>query len=106
MDVSFVLQVPVADQIDLRQLTEGIASRSEIVESRPFDGETVVQALVVLSASTYPYFKSWMASRREKSKHTYVSIDGMRLRGFTAQEVVRISREIEHRLGSDATKGD
>ena len=103
MDLSLVVQVPVADQQDLRQLVESSPSSGRIIESRPFDGEAVVQALLVLSPTIYPFFRTWITSRSERAKNTYVSIDGMRLKGFTAREVARITEEIEQRLKNDDT---
>ena len=103
MDLSLVVQVPVADQEDLRQLVESSASGERVIESRPFDGETVVQVLLVLSPAIYPFFRTWITSRSERAKNTYVSIDGMRFKGFTAREVTRITGEIEQRLKNDDT---
>jgi hypothetical protein len=101
MGLSLVVQVPVADQEDLRQLVESSPSSGRIIQSRPFDGETVVQALLLLSPATYPFFRTWITSRTEKAKNTFVSIDGMRLKGFTPKEVLRITEEIERRLKND-----
>jgi hypothetical protein len=101
MDLSLLVQVPVTEQDELQQLVERLASEGQIVESRPFDGETVVQALVVLLPATYPFFHTWIKSRSERAKNTYVSIDGMRLKGFTAEEVSRITGEVKQRLEND-----
>ena len=101
MNLSVLVQVPLGDQEDLQQLVENSVSEGGVTESRPFDGATVVQALLVLSSSTYPFFRTWITSRSQKTKNTYVSVDGMRLKGFTATEVKRIIQQIEERLKDD-----
>jgi len=101
MDIAVVIQVPVADQDELERLVSALAPQTPVIESRPFDGATLVQALVILSSTTYPFFRTWITSRSEKAKNTYVSIDGMRLKGFTAKEVTRITKEIDLRVKSD-----
>ena len=106
MAISFIVQVPPADEEDLRQLLDGLKTETSVVHSRPFDGETVVQALVALPAALYPYFHTWIAKRTERSKSTYVSIDGMRFKGYTATDVVFIAKELERRLQDDTTELD
>jgi len=101
MALSVVVQVPVADRHELQELAESLASEAQVVESRPFDGESVVQTLLVILPSTYPFFYTWIKSRSERAKNTYVSVDGMRLKGFTAEEVSRIASEIRQRVAND-----
>jgi len=101
MSMGLVIQVPVGDQPDLERLLVAVASQAHPIESRPFDGATLVQALVILSPATYPFFRTWITARSERAKNTYVSIDGMRLRGFTAKEVVRLTKEIDMRVTGD-----
>ena len=103
MSLSLVVQVPIADRDDLQQLAEYVAPEPTVAESRPFDGESMVQTLLVLLPSTYPFFHTWIKSRSERAKNTYVSLEGMRLKGFTSDEVLHITGEIERRLGNETT---
>jgi hypothetical protein len=106
MALSLSVQVPVTDREELQQLVESLAPGGRVVESRPFDGEAVVQTLLVLLPSTFPFFHTWIKSRSERAKNTYLSVDGMRLKGFTAGEVSRIAGEIRERLGNDDSELD
>jgi hypothetical protein len=100
MSVTIAVLVPTSDQAELAELPTEF-NASPVVDSRPFDGEAVVQALVTISTATYPFFRTWIRSRIEKAKHTSVAIDGITLKGYTSTEVENILRYVQKSLEAD-----
>lgn len=95
MEITIAVRVPEDDVEALRVLRMELGSEDEIVTAHPFDGETVVQLLVVLVGASYPYFRSWLKSRATSRKSYTVVHDGTELTGYTAGEVESILNRLE-----------
>ncbi|MGI5238688.1 hypothetical protein [Dactylosporangium sp. CA-139066] len=85
-----LVQVPPADVDDLSALAEA----AEIVEARPFDGETMLQILYILSPSSLTALVTWIRARAASRKHYRIVVDGVELTGYTAAETERVLAEL------------
>lgn len=94
-ELRLAVLVPESDIEDAESLATAIKSELSPMRIKPFDGAVLVQVVMVAAPSVYPYFRTWMRSRVEQRKSTEVVIDGVRIRGFNAEEVERIFDKIE-----------
>ena len=90
-----IVRLPAGDAQDLNDLVQGLGSDEDVEMVHPFDGATVVQVLVVLSATTLPFFRTWVKARLEARKGFVILRDGQELRGYTADEVEQIMRILD-----------
>lgn len=100
MTLPIAIRVPQADRHDLEAL---LRSQGEDVESisvsRPFDGESVVQAVVILSGVSYPFFRTWLNSRAASRKSFSIVRNGTEISGYTSTEAAKIIKELDAELG-------
>lgn len=108
MTLPIAIRVPQADRADLEAL---LLSQGEDVESiavsRPFDGESVVQAVVILSGVSYPFFRTWLNSRTASRKTFSIVRNGTEISGYTSAEAAKIIKELDVEFGHqpDETEG-
>ena len=95
MGATVAIQVPPADAEDLRSLLADLVSDAPLIESRPFDGESVSQVVVVLSTFGTSVFKAWLRARVDLAKNTSVSIDGMQFNGVNPGQIEQIMQAID-----------
>lgn len=102
MSPTIAVQVPESEGSDLRELAETLASSLEVepdfVAVHPFDGEALVQVVIMLTTAAYPYFHSWLRARSSAGKGCYIAVKGMKLRGYTSEEVAEILKTIENHM--------
>lgn len=95
MTLSVIVQLPASDASELRALVEEVDSGEEVEMVHPFDGETVAQVLLAVSAASLPYFRIWARARVEARKGFTILHEGKELRGYTADEVERILKILQ-----------
>lgn len=103
MEIPIAIRVPEEDIEELRKLQKGVGSTDEIVVAHPFDGETVVQLVILLSSAGYPFFRSWLTYRATARKSYSVVHNGTELTGYTASEVETILKRLD---GAAPTPGE
>ena len=94
-----ILQVPFEEQEDLLALADEVAEDVELVH--PFDGETVAQLALLVSAVTLPFVRAWIKLRIESRKSFVVIHDGHEYRGYTPQEIEQILRMLAAAADAD-----
>ena len=94
MDEFVIVQVPEGDADDLAGLAAIAAEDEDVQMIHPFDGDTVAQILVVLSATTLPFFKTWMSARLNARKSIEVVRKGTKIKGASADDVVNIMQAL------------
>ncbi len=67
---------------------------SDKVTARPFDGETVVQALVPLSLATLPLIRTWIRQHFETKRNYRITCEGIEVAGYSADEAYDILRTL------------
>lgn len=95
--VEIAVSVPVVDSNNLSELAEGLLSEDPPFENRSLDGETMVTVIVTLTTLGIPYFKVWLNSRVAEKKYARVSIDGIRIDGYSEADVTRIYELVNRR---------
>jgi hypothetical protein len=87
--VNISVQVPPEDRSALDDLLArlGLSADAEITEVHPFDGETVVQSVVALTAVGTPALRAWLRARVDERKAFRVVYDGVEYTGYTSEEV-------------------
>lgn len=83
---AIAVRVPESDAADLQALAESIGCNSEQEVAHPFDGETVIQTILVLGPVTYPFFRTWVTNRASQRKNFSIVHNGTELKGYTAAE--------------------
>lgn len=105
-----LVSVDIADADDLAELTRLYAhaqSEDQLVDVRSLGGETVVSALVLITAGTLPYLRGWILARAEARKHTSITLNGLTIKGYTAHEAQRLISALDEHgaaLGVKAEK--
>lgn len=91
-----VIQVPATDRKDLNKLITQLAHEpGDVLESRAFDGATVLTLLVSVSAGTAAVLRTWLMARATTRKSTKATIDGKHFEGYTKDEVLAIMEAIK-----------
>lgn len=98
---TIAVRVPEDELEVLGDLIKSLGGNSVPAVARPFDGETVVQATIVLSAALFPYFRMWSLNRVAARKTFSIVHNGTELRGFTAAEVERLLNVLSAALPAD-----
>lgn len=101
MPLTVAVQVPTSDRADLQVLIDDMGASDDLVAAHPFDGEAFVQTVVILSSVGFPYFRTWLRSRADAGKHCSVAFKGMKLRGYTHEEVNDIIQKLTDRFPDD-----
>lgn len=83
---TIAVRVREDDTSDLQALLDALGAATDPEVAHPFDGETVVQAIVVLGAGAFPFFRAWVEARTAQRKHFSIVTNGTELKGYTAQE--------------------
>lgn len=83
---------------ELEEFLAGVNSDAEVMMTRPFDGETAVQAVVLLSSVSFPFFQTWLRRRAEARKAYRIVVDGTELTGYSSAEVERILTIVQKTL--------
>lgn len=83
---AIAVRVPESDAADLQALVDSIGCNSELEVAHPFDGETVIQTILVLAPVTYPFFRTWVTNRASQRKNFSIVHNGTELKGYTAAE--------------------
>jgi hypothetical protein len=105
MNLPIAVRVPETDRADLESLMAEVdADADSISAARPFDGETVVQGVLVLSGVVYPYFRSWLTQRGSARKSFSVIHNGTELKGYTREEALAILEKLD-RTAHNASPG-
>jgi hypothetical protein len=96
METAIAICVPRQDASDLAELLQATGGDpTDLQTTRPFDGEGVVQSLVVISLATFPYFKSWMTQRAAARKSFSIIHEGIELRGYSAHEAAKVIETLQ-----------
>ena len=98
LGATVAVQVPVEDREDLRELMQELGEVNGVVAAHPFDGEAIVQGVVVLTTATLPHFRAWLKARTEARKSYSVAVKGMKLTGYSADDVTKIVTAIENQI--------
>jgi hypothetical protein len=90
MEHTIIVQVPSSDTADLSQLDE----TASLTETRPFDGESMVQILYVLGPGTLTTLITWIRARASSRKHFRIVVNGIEMNGYTANEAKRVVNQL------------
>jgi shikimate kinase len=90
MSPTMSLQVPVDEVESLEELLRTLQAPSETSRLHPFDGETVVQAVVTLSGAAIPILRIWLRARVEARKSYRLVYDGTEYEGYDVKEIERL----------------
>lgn len=102
MSFSVAVRVPASDLNDLREMIAAQGdTHGEIQTARPFDGETVVQVVVLLTGAGYPVFRTWLKSRTDSRKTYSIIHNGTELRGYTPKEAERVINALDQIAAND-----
>lgn len=100
MTFSVFVQVPIGEDADLQALLDQAGSPdSQLIETHPFDGETVIQAALVLIPTSMSVLKTWLRSRANERKSFKIAYRGIELSGYTPAEADQIIQRLEKDLG-------
>jgi hypothetical protein len=92
---TLIIQVPTTDRKELDKLITRLEHEpGDVLESRAFDGATVLTLLVSVSAGTAAVLRTWLITRATTRKSTKVTIDGKHFEGYTKNEVLAIMAAI------------
>lgn len=107
MDLLIAVRLPESDRHDLETLLiSGGWDSNSIATSRPFDGESVVQAIVALSATSYPFFRTWLTTRASTRKSFAFVHNGTELKGYTPSEAAKILEILDREQERAQSDGD
>ena len=98
MSLDLAVEVPTADEADLVELAGLLDAEPTVVRSHPFDGENAIQLVLLLTTAGYPYFRTWLTARANSGKQCSVVVKGMKLSGYSANEVETILKTLEKSL--------
>jgi hypothetical protein len=101
MTIAIMVQVTEDDTSDLQTLLETANSTSPLIEARPFDGESVVQVMLILTPATFAALKTWIRSRAEQRKAFKIAYNGIELSGYTPAEAEQLLNRIELDVKAD-----
>jgi hypothetical protein len=85
--VNVSVQVPPEDRSALDDLLRSLDHSTEVTEVHPFDGETMVQSVLAVTAVSTPVIRAWLRARVDQRKTFRVVYDGVEYTGYTADEV-------------------
>jgi hypothetical protein len=95
MTTIVTVQLPSAERDDLEHLAAGLPERPVMVESRAFDGGTVLTALVALGPPALLVLRSWLRGRSEERRATKITVDGKQFEGYSADEVIAVLEALD-----------
>lgn len=87
---TIAVQVPADDADELEKLLAELDQEQDLVGSRPFDGQVLVTALVIISGGAFGVLRTWIRARADARKEYRVVVDGMEMTGYSGAEVERI----------------
>lgn len=100
MNLPIAVRVPESDRHDLEALLKaGEWDSDSIATSRPFDGASVMQAIVLLTTTGYPFFRTWLMSRAEMRKTFSIVHNGIELKGYTPSDAAKILETLDRESG-------
>ncbi|MEV4535276.1 hypothetical protein AB0J82_15735 [Asanoa sp. NPDC049518] len=85
-----VIQIPAAERPDFERLSRELGQELPTIESKPLDGALVAQAIVLIGIPALATLRAWLLARTAARQATMVSWKGVKLRGYTAEEVDQI----------------
>jgi hypothetical protein len=97
--IDVVLSVPLRDRDDLTRLARSLNGNASADESRSLDGVTLATALVAITPSSIAVLKAWLVARLEAKKGCVMSFGGVKLQGYSADEVEKIVGVLRRELG-------
>jgi hypothetical protein len=90
------VQVPEDELESLQDLTHLTDTTMEdSIVAHPFDGLTMVQILLPITAGTVAILRTWISERQKARKEYRIFADGLDLSGYTASEAVRILESLQ-----------
>ncbi|MFF3639083.1 hypothetical protein [Streptomyces sp. NPDC002250] len=89
------IEVDLLDRDDLEQLAAHVDATPVVIEVRALDGDTLLQAVIAVTATALPVIRTWLLQRAENKKATVVSWDGNRIQGYSAKEVMGILEALQ-----------
>lgn len=98
-----LIAVPTEDASDLSELQKSLIQPGTAIESKPFDGITMLQVLVPLTAASIPVLTTWIKSRFELRRTQTVSFKGMKFTGYSPDEIEQLKKLLE---AGSASSGD
>lgn len=97
--VDVVITVPYDDLGDLTSLARELETGLSPIESRSLDGATTAAALVAVATTSIPVLRAWLVARLDAKKGSVVSFEGVKLQGYSANEVEKIVKLLRRELG-------
>lgn len=99
MALSISVQVPIDDSASLRELGQQLDQSVDVADLHPFDGETVSEAVFVVTAVGIPLIKAWLNAQVAMRKRFRVVHDGTEYEGYTPEEVEQLVRVLRADAG-------
>lgn len=98
-----VIAVPEAEALELARLQDTLPQNTTPIQSKPFDGVTMLQILVPVTVASIPIIKTWVKARFEHRKTQAISFKGMKFTGYSATEVKELIELLDSEIaaGSD-----
>ncbi|MFB7576275.1 hypothetical protein [Streptomyces sp. NPDC056165] len=84
------IEVDLLDRDDLERFVARVDPAPTVIEVRALDGDTLLQAVIVITLSTLPVIRTWLLQRAVNKKATVVSWKGNRIQGYSAEDVIGI----------------
>ncbi|MFE7721906.1 hypothetical protein ACFU44_23005 [Nocardia rhizosphaerihabitans] len=98
MAIEVGISVPVEDREGLDKLARQLGATDGSFERRALDGATVVTVMTGLSVAAFPFFKTWVQAKVAEKKTYTINIDGRTLKGYTADDAIRILKTVEQAI--------
>lgn len=96
-----LIAVPTEDEAELTALSNALHDETTTLDSKPFDGATVIQLLVPVTAASIPVLTTWIKARFEHRKNQSISYKGMKFTGYSPDEVEQLMELLEGEDFSD-----
>lgn len=87
MTQNALIAVPDNDAADLEALQQSLGLEQHALESKAFDGITMLQILVPVTIATIPVLKTWINARYKHRRSQTVSLKGVKFSGYSPNEI-------------------
>lgn len=99
--VEVLVEVQLEGAIDLQTLLEQTNSKSIAHESRALDGDTVLAAIVTITAGGLGVLRTWIRAQTEQHKAFTVRLNGRTFKGYSARDVEQLVAALDAAIRSD-----
>jgi hypothetical protein len=98
---AITIQVSATERAELESLVAELGAGSRLLTNRPFDGATLVAALVTLTTAGLPVLRSWLLGRSIERRSTKVTVNGRQFEGYSAEDVTAILNVLDKHMTND-----